>query len=213
MPAVALWNPHSQQGLWAVGTAAQLLHDPFQPLLSSPGLDLVERDAINTRRAAVRTAASIGFVVGFGSSPFPRRQTSLVAHCPCSVRAATITPVGPPVAYLARFPGGIGLPVVLAGRLLRWHFRGLLGVRHARSADLQKEAFSQSASDHSSPPGPPRVLPAGARVCRPGLPPGRTVHLVKAHRTVEPKTHIRWCDDESVKCSGSEQVPRRPGPE
>src|SRR6202022_965301 len=51
-----------------------------------------------------------GFVVGFGSWPFPRRQTSLVAHCPCSVRSATITPVGPPVAYLARFPGGVGLP-------------------------------------------------------------------------------------------------------
>src|ERR1700730_7397314 len=46
----------------------------------------------------------------FGCWPFPRRQTSLVAHCPCSVRAATITPVGPSVAYLARFPGGIGLP-------------------------------------------------------------------------------------------------------
>src|ERR1700730_3537213 len=51
-----------------------------------------------------------GFFIGFGSWPFPRRQTSLVAHCPCSVRSATITPVGPPVAYLARFPGGVGLP-------------------------------------------------------------------------------------------------------
>jgi len=42
-------------------------------------------------------------------------------------------------------------------------------------------AFSRSASDHSSPPDPPRVLPAGARVCRPGFPPGRAVHLAKAH--------------------------------
>ena len=41
--------------------------------------------------------------------------------------------------------------------------------------------FSRSASGHSSPPDPPRVLPAGARVCRPGFSPGRTVHLVKAH--------------------------------
>jgi hypothetical protein len=41
--------------------------------------------------------------------------------------------------------------------------------------------FSRSASGHSSPPDPPRVLPAGARVCRPGLSPGRTVHLAKAH--------------------------------
>ena len=37
--------------------------------------------------------------------------------------------------------------------------------------------FSRGASDHSSPPDPPRVLPAGARVCRPGFPPGKTVHL------------------------------------
>ena len=42
-------------------------------------------------------------------------------------------------------------------------------------------AFSRSASGHSSPPDPPRVLPAGARVCRPGFPPGRAVHLGKAH--------------------------------
>ena len=44
-------------------------------------------------------------------------------------------------------------------------------------------AFSRSASGHSSPPDPPRVLPAGARVCRPGFPPGRAVHLGKAHIT------------------------------
>jgi hypothetical protein len=61
LPAVALWNPHSQQGLRAVGGAVQLLHDPFQPLLSTPSLDLVERDAIDARRTAVRTAVSIGF--------------------------------------------------------------------------------------------------------------------------------------------------------
>jgi hypothetical protein len=42
-------------------------------------------------------------------------------------------------------------------------------------------AFSRSASGHSSPPDPPRVLPAGARVCRPGFAPGRTVRLGKAH--------------------------------
>jgi hypothetical protein len=44
-----------------------------------------------------------------------------------------------------------------------------------------EEAVSQSASGHSSPPDPPRVLPAGARVRRPGFSPGRTVHLGKAH--------------------------------
>src|ERR1700736_4816972 len=53
--------PHSQQGLRAVGAAAQLLHDPFQPLLSTPGLNLLKRDAIDARRTAVRTAVSIGF--------------------------------------------------------------------------------------------------------------------------------------------------------
>src|SRR3978361_2310716 len=41
--------------------------------------------------------------------------------------------------------------------------------------------FSRSASGHSSPPDPPRVLPTGARVCRPGFPPGSAVHLGKAH--------------------------------
>jgi hypothetical protein len=45
LPAVALWDPHSQQGLRAVGGAVQLLHNPFQPLLSTPSLDLVERFA------------------------------------------------------------------------------------------------------------------------------------------------------------------------
>src|SRR5580704_16207890 len=44
-----------------VGAAAQLLHDPFQPLLSTPGLNLLKRDAIDARRTAVRTTVSIGF--------------------------------------------------------------------------------------------------------------------------------------------------------
>ena len=46
-----------------------------------------------------------------------------------------------------------------------------------------EEAVSRSASGHSSPPDPPRVLPAGARVRRPGFPPGRMVRLGKAHPT------------------------------
>ena len=44
-----------------------------------------------------------------------------------------------------------------------------------------EEVVSRSASGHSSPPDPPRVLPAGARVRRPGFSPGRTVRLGKAH--------------------------------
>src|SRR4029077_3716353 len=86
-----------------------------------------------------------GFVVGSGRLPFPRRQTSLVAHCPCSVRAATITPVGPPVAYLARFAGGIGLPRYSGGSAptlaLSRPARCSLALRPARSADLQKRPF------------------------------------------------------------------------
>ena len=86
-----------------------------------------------------------GFVVGLGSWPFPRRQTSLVAHCPCSVRAATITPVGPPAAYLARFPGGFGLPRYSGGSAptlaLSRPAQCSLALRPARSADLQKRPF------------------------------------------------------------------------
>ena len=47
-------------------------------------------------------------------------------------------------------------------------------------------AFSRSASGHSSPLDPPRVFPAGARVCRPGFAPGRKMHLIKAHTTAPP---------------------------
>jgi transposase-like protein len=53
-------------------------------------------------------------------------------------------------------------------------------------------SFSRSASDHSSPPDPPRVLPAGARVCRPGFPPGRTVHLDQGtHNNIVEQDHRR----------------------
>ena len=51
--------------------------------------------------------------------------------------------------------------------------------------------FSRGASDHSSPPDPPRVLPAGARVCRPGFPPGRTVRLNQGTHTNTVERSIR----------------------
>src|SRR4051812_16594426 len=47
------------------------------------------------------------------------------------------------------------------------HFRGLLGVRSRCGPHdplAPERAVSRGASDHSSPPDPPRVLPAGARV-------------------------------------------------
>ncbi len=81
-------------------------------------------------------------------------------------------------------PATAAFPVLAAGRLPRCVFRGLLNVpsRCGPHGPLTPYgAFSRSASGHSSPPDPPRVLPAGARVCRPGFPPGRTVHLGKAH--------------------------------
>jgi len=46
---------------------------------------------------------------GICRSP-PRSQTSLVAHHSCSVRAAIITPVESPAAYLARFTDDGDLP-------------------------------------------------------------------------------------------------------
>src|SRR3954452_20495651 len=84
------------------------------------------------------------------------------------MRAATLTPVGSAGACLARLPVDGGLPRSAGGaaptsdtfeacsvfaraaaRMARWPPRG---------------AVSRGASDHSSPPDPPRVLPAGARV-------------------------------------------------
>ena len=73
--------------------------------------------------------------------------------------------------------------------------------------------FSRSASDHSSPPDPPRVLPAGARVCRPGFPPGRTVHLDKAHikipmndaESMPPDTAVQTSRCANCQCLRSDQ--------
>jgi hypothetical protein len=69
-------------------------------------------------------------------------QTSLVAHPILPVRAATTTPVEPQVDFVLD-PAAAAFPVVMAGRLPRWLFRGLLGVhctlRPARSADSLKE--------------------------------------------------------------------------
>ena len=69
-------------------------------------------------------------------------------------------------------------PVILAGQLPHWLFRGLqcsLMLRLARPAD-PPGPFYRSASDHSSPPDSLRSLPARARVCRPDFQ-RRTMHL------------------------------------
>jgi hypothetical protein len=70
----------------------------------------------------------------------------------------------PPPAFL----------VVMASRHPRRHFEACSVFTHvaARMRPLASyEAFSRSASAHSLPPGPPLVLPAGARVGRVGLSP------------------------------------------
>jgi len=103
-------------------------------------------------------------------------------------------------AYLARFPGGFGLPRYYGESASTWQFSGparrSLALRPAWTTDLHYEAFSQSASGHSLPPDPPRVFPAGARVCRPGFSPGRMMCLGKAHIITSAKARncpIRVC--------------------
>jgi hypothetical protein len=101
------------------------------------------------------------------------------------MRAAVITPVRSPPAFLARFRDDFGLPRYYGESALTLAFSGparrLLTLPPAWTTGLLKEAFSRSASGHSSPLDPPRVFPAGARVCRPGFSPGRKVCLCKAH--------------------------------
>ena len=124
-----------------------------------------------------------GFIVESDS----RSQTSLVAHSPYPTRAAVTTPVESPAAVLARFAGDIGLPQSYGGSTstlaISRPARRSLALQPAWTTNPLKGTFSRSASGHSSPLDPPRVFPAGARVCRPGFPPGRKMHLVKAHIT------------------------------
>jgi len=77
-------------------------------------------------------------------------------------------------ARFAHFSDDNGLPRYYGESASTTAFRGLLSV-HSRYG-LQRlltsyEAFSRSASAHSLPPGPPLVLPAGAKVSRVGFPP------------------------------------------
>jgi len=83
---------------------------------------------------------------GFGVAPtWAPRQTSLVAHRVCPVRAATTTPAEPQDALLVSSPATTAFPVVVTGRLPRQRFQGLLGVhcalQPARPADSPKEPF------------------------------------------------------------------------
>jgi len=83
---------------------------------------------------------------GFGvASLWAPRQTSLVARRICPVRAATTTPAESQDATLVSSPVTAAFPVVVAGRLPRQRFRGLLGVHYAlqpaRPADSLTEPF------------------------------------------------------------------------
>ena len=150
-----------------------------------------------------------GFFIGFGSWPFPRRQTSLVAHCPCSVRSATITPVGPPVAYLARFPGGVGLPRYSGGSAptlaLSRPAQCSLALRLARSADLQKRPFLRVLQTirrlliRPSASGWSESLPARSFT-------GEDSARCQGTQNIGQKTRIRQCDDESASCNASSQL-------
>ena len=115
-----------------------------------------------------------------------------------AMRAATTTPVDAAPANHAHFGAAAGLPRCYGGSASTTTFRGLLSVYsrcgpHGPLASY--EAFSRSASAHSLPPGPPLVLPAGARVGRVGLdeaeaPPSPTDQpcLSKAHTTTMSRT-------------------------
>ena len=81
------------------------------------------------------------------------------------MRAVTTTPEEGFGAFGVASRTPSAFPVVVAGRLPHWPYRGLLGVhctlRPTRPLTPLKGAVSESASDHSSPPDPPPVLPAG----------------------------------------------------
>ena len=68
LAAVALGDPHPQQGLWPVSPSAQLLPQPFQPRLDAVGLDRLEGLTIAARRAAIGAAASVRFGQNIGSA-------------------------------------------------------------------------------------------------------------------------------------------------
>lgn len=130
--------------------------------------------------SAAADAGPHGFFVGLGLRPIhggrlPLLRTVHIPHVP-----APLPRWNRGVRVSLASPTASAFPVIGAGRLPHWIFRGLLGV-HSRSGPCgpltPEGAFSRGASGHSSPPDPPRVLPAGARVRRPGFPPGKTVHL------------------------------------
>ena len=101
-----------------------------------------------------------------GSYIFRKRRFSSLMHLPC-VHAAATTPVQQLGVFLAHLtPPYQPSPIPLSGRPAHRPFRGLLGVYsrcglHTRAVTVYRDRYPR-ASDISSPPCLPRLLPAGA---------------------------------------------------
>src|ERR1700722_13147667 len=61
LSSIALRYQYAQKGLGKVSPRNQLLPQCSQPLLSTPGLDPLERLAVPPRRSRVGAAATVGF--------------------------------------------------------------------------------------------------------------------------------------------------------
>jgi hypothetical protein len=113
-----------------------------------------------------------------------------------AMRAATTTPVDAAPAHHAHFGAAVGLPRCYGGSASTTTFRGLLSV-HSRCGPhgplASYEAFSRSASAHSLPPGPPLVLPAGARVGRVGISPTDQPCLRGTHNNAQENAIRPFC--------------------
>ena len=126
-------------------------------------------------------------------------DTSPVAYRTCSVRAVTTTPAGRSSAHLAHFPDRGCLPSYYGQSAPASTFSGpaqcSLSLRPARFAALLTEDFSRSISDHSLPPDPPQVLPAGTRVAgwasHPLIPHALAGHAQQSSRERHPPFRCR----------------------
>src|SRR4051794_21581483 len=113
--------------------------------LPSAGVTRPRRSYEPIRHLRSPVLALTGSPLAWRCRSIPQPQTSLVAHCPCPVRAATTTPVGSPAAYLARFTDDGGLPRYYGGSAptltISRPARCSLALRPARSADPLTRPF------------------------------------------------------------------------
>ena len=119
------------------------------------------------------------------------RQTSLVARQISPVRAATTTPAEPQEASLVSCPAATAFPVIVAGRLPRWSFRGLLGVhcalQPARPADSLRSRFLECFSPFVTSWTAPSAS-GWDEHRRSGFAPEDSTCLGKAHTTMKPSS-------------------------